>query len=71
MHISRLHKWKDEYIFTIAEEDAARLGLAEGSLIDFDLTRIDDPASSLREEERTKVNHEYISFKQQLDRLKQ
>lgn len=69
MHISRLHKFEDEYLISFTEEDASRLGLIEGRMIEFTFEKIADPESSLSEEELAKVDRDYLSFKEQLERL--
>lgn len=67
MHVSRLHKSGDEYLIAFSEEDAARLDLIEGSTIEFTLTKIEDPSSSLAEEQRGKIDREYESFRHYLE----
>lgn len=69
MHISRLHKFEDEYHIAFTAEDASRLGLIEGSMIDFTLEKIENPDSSLSEEEVAKVNRDYLLFEEQLETL--
>lgn len=69
MHISRLHKFEDEYLIAFTAEDASRLGIIEGSMIDFTLEKIENPDSSLSEEEVAKVNRDYLLFEEQLETL--